>query len=202
MNRYYHELFLRSRKDLCHLMVRTRVKGNGMKAASSPETEPNFYDKEPCPIKYDTMDQDDAASDDDRDPPPFLTIPDVTPSCGAETESSSESTETPTTPAVVSLPSSPQQGNKTTISRLQVPSDISFEVLMPAVQGLVDDDDDEEDIDDDDGQDFDGEHSDFLPHSGDEVFFEGSKFRYLDHIDIVNLDMKFFDPSVTAYAAV
>jgi hypothetical protein len=29
-------------------MVRTRVKGNGMKAASSPDTEPNFYAMEPC----------------------------------------------------------------------------------------------------------------------------------------------------------
>jgi hypothetical protein len=29
-------------------MVRTRVKGNGSKAASSPATEPNFYTMEPC----------------------------------------------------------------------------------------------------------------------------------------------------------
>jgi hypothetical protein len=29
-------------------MLRTRVKGNGSKAASSPSTEPNFYDMEPC----------------------------------------------------------------------------------------------------------------------------------------------------------
>jgi hypothetical protein len=33
---------------LCARMVRTRVKGNGSKAASSPSTEPNFYDMEPC----------------------------------------------------------------------------------------------------------------------------------------------------------
>ena len=32
-------------------MVRTRVKGNGLKAASSPETEPNFYEMEPCHSK-------------------------------------------------------------------------------------------------------------------------------------------------------
>lgn len=30
-------------------MIRTRVKGNGKKAASSPTTEPNFYAMEPCP---------------------------------------------------------------------------------------------------------------------------------------------------------
>lgn len=46
--RYYHELFIRGRLDLCKRMIRTRVKGNGSKAASSPSTEPNFYAMEPC----------------------------------------------------------------------------------------------------------------------------------------------------------
>lgn len=45
---YYHELFIRGRLDLCKRMVRTRVKGNGSKAASSPSTEPNFYAMAPC----------------------------------------------------------------------------------------------------------------------------------------------------------
>jgi len=45
---YYHELFIRGRLDLCKRMTRTRVKGNGSKAASSPSTEPNFYAMEPC----------------------------------------------------------------------------------------------------------------------------------------------------------
>jgi hypothetical protein len=45
---YYHELFLRGRRDMAGLMVRTRIKGNGMKAASSPNTEPNFYAMEHC----------------------------------------------------------------------------------------------------------------------------------------------------------
>ena len=43
---YYHELFLRGRPFLCHKMVRTKIKGTGFKAASSPETEPNFYNME------------------------------------------------------------------------------------------------------------------------------------------------------------
>jgi hypothetical protein len=34
--------------DLCRSMTRTRVKGNGSKAASSPATEPNFYIMDPC----------------------------------------------------------------------------------------------------------------------------------------------------------
>jgi hypothetical protein len=48
-HRYYHEFFLRGRPDLCRHMVRTRVKGNGMKAASNPQQEPNFYEMSPCP---------------------------------------------------------------------------------------------------------------------------------------------------------
>ena len=36
---YYHELFLRGRPFLCKRMMRTRIKGTGIKAASSPSTE-------------------------------------------------------------------------------------------------------------------------------------------------------------------
>jgi hypothetical protein len=43
MGAYYHELFLRGRPFLCHKMTRTKIKGTGSKAASSPETEPDFY---------------------------------------------------------------------------------------------------------------------------------------------------------------
>mmetsp|Transcript_27296 Transcript_27296/g.42405 ORF Transcript_27296/g.42405 Transcript_27296/m.42405 type:complete len:453 (+) Transcript_27296:151-1509(+) len=42
---YYHEMFLRGqcRYFLCHCIVRQKVKGTGIKAASNPETEPDFY---------------------------------------------------------------------------------------------------------------------------------------------------------------
>jgi HSF-type DNA-binding len=40
---YYHEYFLRGRPSLIHQMVRVKVKGTGVKAASSPEQEPNLY---------------------------------------------------------------------------------------------------------------------------------------------------------------
>lgn len=36
---YYHELFLRGKPFLCKRMMRTRIKGTGIKAASSPHTE-------------------------------------------------------------------------------------------------------------------------------------------------------------------
>lgn len=44
---YYHELFLRSKTHLCKKMVRTKVKGTRFKAASSPESEPDFYKMNP-----------------------------------------------------------------------------------------------------------------------------------------------------------
>lgn len=44
---YYHELFLRGRPFLCKRMMRTRIKGTGIKAASSPQTEPDFYQMPP-----------------------------------------------------------------------------------------------------------------------------------------------------------
>jgi hypothetical protein len=39
---YYHELFLRNRPFLCKRMMRTRIKGTGIKAASSPQTEVSY----------------------------------------------------------------------------------------------------------------------------------------------------------------
>lgn len=40
---YYHEMFLHGRYFLCHCIGRQKVKGTGIKAASNPETEPDFY---------------------------------------------------------------------------------------------------------------------------------------------------------------
>eukprot|EP00978_Attheya_sp_CCMP212_P034706 scaffold146825_cov35-Attheya_sp.AAC.1 len=44
---YYHELFLKAKPFLSKQMKRTKVKGIGFKAASSPETEPDFYNMPP-----------------------------------------------------------------------------------------------------------------------------------------------------------
>lgn len=40
---YYHQLFLRGRPSLLKEMLRTKVKGTRIKAASSPDAEPDFY---------------------------------------------------------------------------------------------------------------------------------------------------------------
>ena len=43
---YYHELFLRGRPLLAKRMVRRKVKGTKIRASSSPDDEPNFYNME------------------------------------------------------------------------------------------------------------------------------------------------------------
>jgi hypothetical protein len=40
---YYHELFLRSKQFLAQRIQRIKIKGNGARKPSSPETEPRFY---------------------------------------------------------------------------------------------------------------------------------------------------------------
>jgi len=47
---YYHELFLRGMPFLCKQMIRTKVKGTRFKAASSPESEPDFYQIPPVVV--------------------------------------------------------------------------------------------------------------------------------------------------------
>jgi hypothetical protein len=40
---YYHELFIRSKCFLSHRIQRIKIKGQGTRKPSSPETEPKFY---------------------------------------------------------------------------------------------------------------------------------------------------------------
>jgi hypothetical protein len=47
---YYHELFLKGKRFLCHRIVRLKIKGTGVRKASSPETEPQFYNMPPLDV--------------------------------------------------------------------------------------------------------------------------------------------------------
>lgn len=42
-NAYYHELFLRGKRFLSHKIPRCKLKGQGARKSTSPESEPNFY---------------------------------------------------------------------------------------------------------------------------------------------------------------
>jgi hypothetical protein len=47
---YYHELFLRGKVSLAHKIQRLKVKGTGVRARSSPGTEPDFYRMAPVSV--------------------------------------------------------------------------------------------------------------------------------------------------------
>jgi hypothetical protein len=200
--RYYHELFLRGRPNLCRHMVRTRVKGNGMKAASSPATEPNFYMMEYCVeenVSADAIISDPQADadmdyvgysvDQTNDIPHLLTpemlsspiemlVPDISTSSGP-----------PSSPAWVTPQSTPKQTCRATMmdcssSFLSLPILQDFGVdrfpLMPSLTSSSTDSEDEDEVL-------------TLPLSGDPVFFEGHMFRYMDHLDLEDYEDPFVD---------
>lgn len=133
-------------------MVRTRVKGIGMKAASSPATEPNFYDYESCPAEGPLKIEKDQEDDD------FESV------SSNDTETYVHNTMTfhegdDSVPNIVSPPESPVISSTTIV---QVPPDFLPSCLLDVAK----------------------EEIESMPHTGDEVFFEGLKFRYLDHLDL------------------
>lgn len=132
--RYYHELFLRGRSDLARNITRTRIKGNGMKAASSPSTEPNFYAMEFC--------------EDREDLPPIV-------------QKSVDKT---------SFPKMERISLASVASNVNLISPPSSPGASPSLQIFLEPPDEDP-------------LSSSL-HSGDEAFFEGHKFRYLDHLDL------------------
>lgn len=61
---YYHELFLRGKTFLCKQMTRTKIKGTGYKAASSPDQEPDFWSMPPVnPITPSHSEDDESLAD-------------------------------------------------------------------------------------------------------------------------------------------
>jgi len=215
---YYHELCIRGRLDLCRRMIRTRIKGNGMKAAASPATEPNFYEMEFCGYDSaegsasrrvnaggherptDIMDEDDASMlvEDYNE-----AIPIVTPVL-----SSSERNFKPKAldwPENLIMPFSERdmagQNNNIDASpslvRSSKPGDMNYYKIepsfsreaplslasilspSPSLRAAMQRQEEQEvwGLSPDEESDNDGAES---PHQGDEVFFEGLKFRFLD----------------------
>jgi hypothetical protein len=188
---YYHELFIRGRPDLCKTMVRTRVKGNGMKAASNPNQEPNFYAMESA--------TDDAQPIADQ-PKSFSTgMEDMAITDSFLSSNAREIVHCPTDddeeerPEAVSVTphGSPEQKPKVVkdywpMSRTTLTS-MAADIVIPC---LVDSYDDEDDMDD------------LVPKNGDEVYFEGQSFHYLDHVGFDDLETVFSASQVNAFASV
>jgi hypothetical protein len=186
---YYHELFLRGRLHLCKRMIRTRVKGTGVKAAASPSTEPNFYDMEPCleecheghqEVDIQSLPVVKSSKSLPGDAPMNLwMLPTVIPDEASSLEylSSSDSEEDsdnlPSTPMrelpdrMPSAPWSPQAViSELEASVAEISKDQPIRCSLP-VEELFE-------------SNFDDFANVMLCHSGDEVVFEGQRFHYLD----------------------
>jgi hypothetical protein len=236
-------------------MVRTRVKGNGMKAASSPDTEPNFYAMEPCvedhhhheprqemmiesdivmsndipesstrtttttttssssrsrrststsrarkskssssamfpsleqavAVELDEMYSNEEEATDmlkappDKDEDATMDVMDESCSIMPHVSFSSDfpimdivsSSSFPSSSLLATMVSPPESPNL----NAKKPLYISKAYIHDIVESALNESDDDFDM------------PLHLPHSGDAVFFEGLKFRYLDHLDLVN----------------
>ena len=147
-------------------MIRTRVKGNGMKAASNPLSEPNFYEMPYCPASIAIPKEDNDIDD--------VSMEDVGHHHHHDEQQAESSYSSEELPVVTPLTSPVQPLRRrmfrppVTISFLELPDPMADPCSNPAVLSIVSDDP--------------------ALHTGDEVFFEGLKFRYLDQVDFSQED--------------
>lgn len=136
-------------------MVRTRVKGNGMKAASSPSTEPDFYAMEPCYERSRSTSSVEGSY-----------FPEDAMTGHEETPRENSSTREATADQVHVVPVSPllEPRSRQMLSGPVVPMDLGPPRPTERLKQI----------------------DRIFPNSGDEVFFEGLKFRYLDKTDLVD----------------
>lgn len=132
-------------------MVRTRVKGIGMKAASSPSTEPDFYSYESCPAEGPPKSTTNNAEDDNKSVNSEMT--------------DLRTNGLPLIKSSANLVSPPESPVLSSTSTVKLPDDFD----LPCTCSL--------DI-------FSNPEEPCPHHTGDEVFFEGLKFIYLDHLDL------------------
>lgn len=147
--------------DLCKGMVRTRVKGNGSKAASSPATEPDFYSMEPC------VEMPDDVQKQMKPSLPALMSTDPVPSVQRPT--SGTSTTIPQQNYMAPLQPVFSSSVKMQPTEVLVSPPISPN-LLPSTNSpeLVED----------------GFVLQEENHSGDQVFFEGLPFHYVERKDV------------------
>ena len=146
-------------------MVRTRVKGIGMKAASSPATEPNFNLYPTCPVQGPLKSCRRGDNDDEASMASHKTEERVNSNTCHDKDSSEDEYNMPNLPNIISPPESPVMSSA---SIVQVP-DLLPSCLLDVAKEQEDDNVVLDSI---------------MPHTGDEVFFEGQQFCYLDHLDL------------------
>ena len=182
---YYHELFLRGRPDLCRNMIRTRVKGNGMKAASNPQNEPDFYAMKVCPKttlippKREVSEQSLIDSTETKK----IVRPMILP---PKKKTRVRMNQEPKLVTPVCSPGRPK------IHFVQPPALLSMSFLE--LPDPTESSDDRPEV----SKSPSTVSSDEGLHSGDEVFFEGYKFRYLDRVDLLEDSFNTFLDHVSA----
>jgi hypothetical protein len=169
-------------------MTRTRVKGNGMKAASNPKSEPIFYDMKYCPVALEQVTN--AQETNDSWSEYSMEIENESPIVGVKADAPKTPKTTWTAkPNIVTPVPSPRQSLDLSMQKPtpMFPFDMFDTSLIPSTIMI------------DDSFSFSVVSEDNEPQSGDEVFFEGRMFRYLDHLDLdCEKNNPFVDPQAGA----
>lgn len=185
-------------------MARTRVKGNGKRAPSNPKTEPDFYSMRMCPVQAHAAMHAPEVSDD------CSTVGSVSSGTSSSYSYSEDSNKSHKIVETTTSPSSSTKGI-TVVTPSSSPRSPSFEVpssatrtkamalnpmppmpelclRQPASATFDDDTESCKDL-------FKGleDCCTIGLQTGDEVFFEGLKFRYLDPLDFTNDESSSFD---------
>jgi hypothetical protein len=170
-------------------MIRTRVKGTGVKAAASPATEPNFYDMQPCldesglenleaviqtlpTKKLSEVSSGDSSMN-------LWMLPTLIPDESSDSEDDVDSP--PASPRQVmpdcapSAPWSPQAVVSELEASLSEVGQLTSRCSSPLGSFLE--------------NSFDETVNVLLCHSGDEIMFEGQRFHYLDTDFFINEDL-------------
>lgn len=136
---YYHELFLRGKTFLCKQMTRTKVKGTGFKAASSPDEEPDFWHMPPInPVTppHSSGDEDEEASTHSESEPSFR--PTFSPVRSKQSVPTSFAFEAPQPDKVVSQKQAPVEEMAIEPIPLQAVSDSDSSTSSEVLDEVVD----------------------------------------------------------------
>ena len=152
-----------------------------MKAASSPETEPDFYAMEPC---LPTSDGTTKVSERPTKEVQVLTTDKIMP---LARESNSVSGAFPLRSLLAHQPHSSRRVSPDSSPRHPMTKTLSCLDMVGVIPPLLPD-----------NYGSDAEPAEELPHNGDEVLFEGQSFRYLDHLETESAFLGTFETDIVS----